>query len=327
MNDPALSARTYRTGTAARLAGIPAETLRVWERRYRIVAPQVSPGRQRLYSTDDVRRLTLVKQLVDLGHPISTVARLPDAELAALRDVGRPIGVLAHASIEALTPRARVAVVGARLAAAGTHAVARDDGFELVARCSELDEAPAALAGVAADVVVIELATLSANDLPRLEALAESAAGARLVVLYRFARSALIRRLRAAGHAVARTSHDPTDIAVLCRSVVRRPPDPALYTAPTPPRFDEATLGALLTATPSLECECPRHLVELVMALGGFERYSSECANQDTDDVALHLELQRAAGLARVIIERSLERVALAEGFEVPPQPARSRAP
>ena len=58
----------YRSGVAARLAGVPVNTLRVWERRYKVVGPSLSTGRQRLYSLADVRRLTLIKQLVDMGH-------------------------------------------------------------------------------------------------------------------------------------------------------------------------------------------------------------------------------------------------------------------
>ena len=77
-------APVYRTGVAARLAGIPVETLRVWERRYNIVGPRLSPRGHRLYSAADVSRLVLIKKLVDLGSPIRSVAGLP---LAALRDM------------------------------------------------------------------------------------------------------------------------------------------------------------------------------------------------------------------------------------------------
>ena len=74
-------APTYRSGTAARLAGIPVETLRVWERRYGVVGPGLSPRGHRLYATEDVSRLALIKQLVDLGSPIGSIATLPLASL------------------------------------------------------------------------------------------------------------------------------------------------------------------------------------------------------------------------------------------------------
>ena len=48
----------YRSGVAARLAGIPVETLRVWERRYQVVGPRLSPRGHRVYSTADVGRMS-----------------------------------------------------------------------------------------------------------------------------------------------------------------------------------------------------------------------------------------------------------------------------
>src|SRR6476659_1932008 len=73
----------YRSGVAARLAGLPVETLRVWERRYGISDTQRSAHGQRLYSDAQVRRLKLMKQLVDQGHPIGALAQLPLEELLA----------------------------------------------------------------------------------------------------------------------------------------------------------------------------------------------------------------------------------------------------
>jgi len=75
-------APAYRTGVAARLAGIPVETLRVWERRYHIVGPRLSPRGHRLYSAADVSRLVLIRQLVDLGSPIGSIAGLPPRHCA-----------------------------------------------------------------------------------------------------------------------------------------------------------------------------------------------------------------------------------------------------
>ena len=66
----------YRSGAVARLTGIPVQTLRVWERRYRIVGPRQSATGQRQYSPDDVARLTVIKQLVDSGHAIGSIATL-----------------------------------------------------------------------------------------------------------------------------------------------------------------------------------------------------------------------------------------------------------
>jgi hypothetical protein len=61
--------------------------------------------------------------------------------------------------------------------------------------------------------------------------------------------------------------------------------------------------------------------VDLVISLASFERYSAECASRTPADVALHLELQRAAGRARSIMEQALEYAAMADGVVLPPAP------
>ncbi len=71
-----LALKPYAIGTAARLAGIPPETLRIWERRYELLAPGRTDGGHRLYSEDDVVLLRAVKRLVDAGMRIGTIARL-----------------------------------------------------------------------------------------------------------------------------------------------------------------------------------------------------------------------------------------------------------
>jgi MerR family transcriptional regulator, light-induced transcriptional regulator len=73
--------KPYPIGTAARLAGIPPETLRIWERRYQLLSPGRTGGGHRLYSEDDVALLRCVKVLVDAGMRIGAVARMEPARI------------------------------------------------------------------------------------------------------------------------------------------------------------------------------------------------------------------------------------------------------
>jgi len=66
----------YRIGAVSRMTGISPDALRIWERRYTAVSPQRSPGGGRLYSSQDVARLRLMKRLVDAGDAIGAVANL-----------------------------------------------------------------------------------------------------------------------------------------------------------------------------------------------------------------------------------------------------------
>lgn len=65
----------------AERTGISPTLLRAWERRYGVVEPQRSDGRQRLYSDDQVERLLLLRRAVDAGRSIGSVAELGTAEL------------------------------------------------------------------------------------------------------------------------------------------------------------------------------------------------------------------------------------------------------
>lgn len=82
---------TYRIGEVAKLLGMSTHALRAWERRHAIVAPERTAHGDRLYSATDVERLTLVKQLAELGHSLTEVARLSTADLQALLERTRAL--------------------------------------------------------------------------------------------------------------------------------------------------------------------------------------------------------------------------------------------
>ncbi len=66
--------------------GISQELLRAWERRYEVVTPQRTKTGRRLYSDEDVRRLRLLRDVVEGGRRISDVASLSVEELIRLKE-------------------------------------------------------------------------------------------------------------------------------------------------------------------------------------------------------------------------------------------------
>ena len=313
--DTAEVARTYRSGVAARLAGLPVETLRVWERRYGVSDTERSAHGQRLYSGAQVCRLGLIKQLVDQGHPIGSLARLPIERLRQLmaapdaRTPSRPIRV-------ALVGQA----LGRRLDGGGRELL----GLDVVGRWPGLDGAAAALLDTGAEVLLIEMSELADSALPAIAALRHEL-GAAAVVLYRFCASATIRQLRTQGCLVARAPADLSEIVLLCQAAAAAPAAarsapaaPSTPLAPPPRRLDELALAALVAASNSVVCECPRHLADILMMLNSFERYSAQCALSTLADAHLHQELQHSAGQARVLLEAALVRLARAEGLPLP---------
>lgn len=304
----------YRTGAAARLAGLPVETLRVWERRYSLSDAQRSERGQRLYSAEQVTRLGLLKQLVDQGHSIGVLAGLNRDQLQSM------LGLDGQARAVAAAP-VRVLLVGAmltrRVAAMGQGAL----GLDVRGHCADLAQAVDMPQDPDADVLVIEQSELDERAVPAVVAAREAAGVGAVVVLYRFCSSATIRALRAQGCLVARIPADLNELALLCQSALtgHRPPlHEPVTTAVAPPRFADEDLANITAAGNRLTCECPRHLSDLLLMVGSFERYSQQCASRNPQDAALHAELALASGRARVVLEAAMERLAIEEGLPLP---------
>ena len=304
----------YRTGAAARLAGLPVETLRVWERRYSLSDAQRSERGQRLYSAEQVARLGLLKQLVDQGHSIGVLAGLSRDQLQSM------LGLDGQAMAAATTP-VRVLLVGAmlarRVAAMGQGTL----GLDVRGHCAGLALADELPRDAGADVLVIEQSELDERVMPAIASAREAGGVAAVVVLYRFCSSATIRALRAQGCLVARIPADLSELGLLCHSALtgHRPPlQEPLAAAVAPPRFAEEDLANISAAGNRLTCECPRHLSELLLMVGSFERYSQHCASRNPEDAALHAELALASGRARVVLEAAMERLAVEEGLPLP---------
>lgn len=315
----------FRSGAAARLAGIPVETLRVWERRYTVVGPRLSARGQRLYCVADIRRLSLIKQLVDAGNAIGAIAALPLEALLAVRNETGSSPTLPMALAEA-TRSIRLVLIGPALSGRQIEAALAEAAVEVVGRSMHIGEVPRDLRDVQADAALIELSILNDTSADAIASVQRTCGLNRVIVLYRFAPSAIIRQLRKAGYEIARAPIDTSEVAALCLTLLPRaasshnavasPADPVQ--APPPPRFDERALSELAGASTTVYCECPRHLVDLVISLGSFERYSAECANRGPADAAIHRDLELTAGRARALLEEALIRVARAEGMPLP---------
>jgi MerR family transcriptional regulator, light-induced transcriptional regulator len=70
----------FSVGTVARRLGVAPSTLRTWNRRYGIGAGELSPGKHRRYTAEDITRLEHMQKLILRGAPPADAAR---AALAA----------------------------------------------------------------------------------------------------------------------------------------------------------------------------------------------------------------------------------------------------
>jgi MerR family transcriptional regulator, light-induced transcriptional regulator len=80
----ATTAMAYRIKSVSALTGLTTSTLRAWERRYGLLTPERSSGGYRLYTDDDVARLSRIKSLLDNGFKVSEAIALVEREAPPL---------------------------------------------------------------------------------------------------------------------------------------------------------------------------------------------------------------------------------------------------
>ena len=328
----------YRSGAVARMAHIPVSTLRIWERRYQVIDPAVTDSGHRLYTGADVERLLLIKQLIELGHAIGTVARLTTPALQEIADARAALG--AAPALAAARPRAAMLGLGLprRLGACALQRV----GTWADLAAAEAAQADRAAAqgntppdGAQADLLIAEMPTLQPETVNRLLALKQRLGVRRCIVVYGFGADLAAQRLRDAGCHLHRAPLDDADLRVqvdLALTALAGAPAAALAGAEplldpgqgaAPPRqFDAAQLNQLAVMANTVACECPRHLAGLVLQLGLFETYSTECLSAGPADAALHADLLRVAGHARAMLEGALLQVIEADGINLDSSPS-----
>nr|WP_319399404.1 MerR family transcriptional regulator [uncultured Carboxylicivirga sp.] len=71
----------YSIKDLEKISGIKAHTIRIWERRYKLVEPQRTSTNIRFYNDDDLKRLLNVSILNQNGYKISKIAEMSQAEL------------------------------------------------------------------------------------------------------------------------------------------------------------------------------------------------------------------------------------------------------
>lgn len=324
-------ASQHRSGAVARMLGIPVATLRNWERRYALTHAAMSPSGQRLYSADDVRRLTLIKQLNDLGHAIGQLAVLDMVQLqqvaathASTLAATQPTGLVAAG--QPPVPVLRLAVIGATLGERLRRpALLQRLGaaLDLIGPFDDTAQAAAALADTPVDAVLVQQPQLHPDWPAAFDAAAPALAATPKAVLYRFAADAVCDELADTGIRLLREPQPDAALAQWLRGLAAAHPAAAtaatvLPVAVPPRRWSDAALADFARLSPTIACECPRHLAELLVQLSHFEAYCADCQHRNAADATLHAHLAGVAAGCRASLETALAHVALHEGLLLP---------
>ena len=324
----------YRAGAVSRMVRMPVATLRIWERRFQLTPRTANSSSHRLYSAADVKRIALLKQLTDMGHAISTIAAL---DMGQLKQVAATHATTVAGSEQSLAQGAapwRVVVVGDGLAhRLQKPLVTRRLGrtLHMVGPFDSLKQAVKTLAGEQVDALLVQASGLHEGALAELQAAAAALGARRVGGLYSFSAELVCKAFTVADVALL---HEPqTELALadwlhgLCVDLPKEqasgsatspaPADSMLGAmSPIPPRrYDDAALAEFAGLSTTISCECPRHVVDLLMQLSNLEAYSAQCEQISPVDAALHAYLQHVAGSARHLFEAALERLVVHEGL------------
>jgi DNA-binding transcriptional MerR regulator len=308
----------------SQLTGISQHLLRIWERRYQTVATDRAPNGRRMYNPENVERLIMIKHLVDRGEAVGKIAQLDTVNLKEL------IGELDRQSVS----RERLQETPLRVAVLGDFLTARFEKQDELPANVEVVTRSASIANFKADIrrlqpnsLIIEAPTLLASTKDLVRELIDISGADRVVVTYGFGRHEHVRSLEQLGLRTAQTPSNPTELLSLLSSAPVRLAGAKKKTKPQPKDhdgaamevpgrlFDEQELARLAGASSTVECECPNHIVDIVLSLTAFEAYSAACESSDTKDAELHAHLHAVTANVRAQMEGALERVAREEGL------------
>lgn len=182
-----IDAGVYRIGAVANLSGVPVATLRVWERRYGLVAPPKTEGGQRLYSRHDVLKLTLLKTLTQQGHAISSLATQSLEQLQSLLNDHRLANSL-RAQTDTSPTVLKVNVVGyglaGRLESERFISALGHTTFQLNHVFADLGEALGANFSDKPDLMLVQMASVQPTSLEALISLRKKIGGRRCILIY-----------------------------------------------------------------------------------------------------------------------------------------------
>jgi MerR family transcriptional regulator, light-induced transcriptional regulator len=301
----------HTIGMVARRTRIHPETLRVWERRYELIVPGRSETGRRLYSEQDILKISLVKQLTELGHPVSGLAKL---SIEALKH--QLSHTLNNGKAGLRNRQAKFRLVFA------SEASRRRWAHELlVYEDINIDNGNAAKELADAAVLVMYMPTVDLETYANVKLSLRDKHCSHAIVICNFGTKAAIQTLERNAIVCLKGAVTAADIHRVCLSFrlesdlsgVSQKPESSVK----PRRFSADQLSRVASMSSSIACECPNHLAEMIVSLAAFEQYSSECASRDDKDAQMHLQLNQSTGHARSILEESLVRLMESEGISI----------
>ena len=162
------------------------------------------------------------------------------------------------------------------------------------------------------DMLVLECASLGSAQVKRASDLAEALGVARVLVSYQYCNERWLQATEDRGYTATSFPPDPAYLAYeMSRSIAEKATglgeaNLGELMASRPRRFTEEELSAARGLQSGLNCECPRHITDLIRSLASFEEYSATCSVENWHDAAVHSCIYAYTTQARWLMEKAL---------------------
>lgn len=315
----------FRIGSVSRLTGIPTDTLRIWERRYDVVTPERSGSGTRYYSHADITRLALIKELVEEGNAISTVANLRKEELEErvklIKSSTKPAK-----NIE-IAKTCRLIVCGDALPLYIRNTHEEFPELEVVAEFQNPFQAEAELADIEADVLLMEFPAFQDQDIGPLQTILKRHPNLYPILVYGFTTRSTIELLNKLHISTIRAPLDVFRLRSECQKAVSASAGSVISTPlktteneviPKRQFTQEQVMNLINKPQPnSVNCECPKHHGEILYNLYAFEEYTIGCQTNNSEEAALHCYIHDCTQKARFMMEQALTKLIETDNLDI----------
>lgn len=311
----------FGIATVSRQTGISAHRLRAWERRHPSLLVGRSDTGRRRYSEADIFRLRSIKHLIDDGYKISELATLSQDELSALGSQEELHTPLSESRPSTDSSRLKILLCGEAIPSALIKKLNDNKQLDLAARLRSFSQLSEATENEHFDIAVLQIETINASSLHSLRELYQSQKVESVFVVFHYGLRELVEELRNFDFKLWRAPLNSAELyqAINQLATPETEHEEEIDSSGMAPvhLFNPSQLNKLSNVSTAIDCECPKHIAELIQSLCAFESYSQQCENRDTEDAILHHRIYLQTAHARHTMEKMLQQVIEAENIQL----------
>lgn len=333
----------FGIAVVSKQTGISAHRLRAWERRYPSLLVGRSDTGRRRYTEQDIARLKSIKSLIDNGYKISEVSALSQNELSQLcQQLGpasngsasngsAPFGSIPvgsdgdkstpQASHINIPPNQRVLTCGHAIPQQLSERLKQNQSLNLDTQLRNFSQLSEATADSQFDIAILQVETISASDLSYLREFHRNKPVHSVFLIFHYGLRELVEELKSYGFHLWKAPFNASELyqAIYQSSNKTDAPTIDIDSSGMAPEhiFNPSQLNKLSNVSTAIDCECPKHISELIQSLCAFESYSQQCENRNEEDAALHRRIYLQTAKARYTMEKMLQQVIDAENIRL----------